>query len=78
SGDQFFEVVSSETVSENVYAITIKPVGTNTTINSYWQEYIRINNNNSKIAAYTSLVENEDGRVTITFDYASYLADNAQ
>ena len=74
SGDQFFEVLSSETVSEKVYAITIKPVGANTTINSYWQEYIRINNNNSKIAAFTSLVENEDGSVTITFDYASYLA----
>ncbi len=77
SGDAFFEVVSTG-VENNVYTITIKPAGAKTTINSYWQEYIRINNNNSQIAAYTALAENEDGSVTITFDYASFLAANAQ
>ena len=74
SGVQFFEVVSAETVAENVYTITIRPVGNNTIIAPYWQEYIRINNNNSKIKSYTSLTDNSDGSVTIRFDYASLLA----
>ena len=73
SGDCFFEVIGAETIAENVYTITIKPVGEKTIIAPYWQEYIRINNNNSKIKSFTSLTENEDGSVTITFDYASYL-----
>ncbi|MBQ8540154.1 MAG: hypothetical protein IJ435_01640, partial [Clostridia bacterium] len=73
SGEQFFEVVSAEEVSENVYTITIKPLGEKTVIAPYWQEYIRINNNNSKIKSFTSLTENADGSVTITFDYAAYL-----
>lgn len=73
SGEQFFEVISAETVGENVYTITIKPSGSKTVIASYWQDYIRINNNNSKIKSFTSLKENADGSVTITFDYAAFL-----
>lgn len=75
SGEAFFSVEETS-VQDGVYTITIKPVGANTTINSYWNEYIRINNNNSAVKNYTELNDNGDGTFTITFDYAGLMASS--
>lgn len=34
----------------------------------YWNEYIRINNNNSQVKVATELTDNQDGTFTLTFD----------
>ena len=70
SGDIFFEV-TSEKVSDGVYKVTITPLesfANKVTIMSYWDEFVRINNNQSKAAlCITDSVFNEDGSVTFTF-----------
>ncbi|MGM9550652.1 MAG: hypothetical protein ACI3XA_00150 [Clostridia bacterium] len=68
TGDAFFEV-SETTVDGTKYTVTLTPVGTNTKINTdYWNEYVRINNNNSRISVATTLTDNGDGTYTLTFD----------
>ncbi|MBQ7876683.1 MAG: BNR repeat-containing protein [Clostridia bacterium] len=70
TGDIFFDV-SATKVSDTVYEVTVTPVDTfanKVTIMSYWNEFIRINNNHTKVAANISdSVINEDGSVTFTF-----------
>ncbi|MBQ8003156.1 MAG: hypothetical protein IJ297_06905 [Clostridia bacterium] len=70
SGEVFFEV-GETIVNGTVYSVTLTPVGENTKINmDYWNEYIRINNNNSSVKAKTTLTENSNGTYTLTFDTA--------
>ena len=70
SGDIFFDV-TAEKVSDGVYEVTVTPLDTfanKVTIMSYWNEFVRINNNHSKVAANISDSQfNEDGSVTFTF-----------
>ncbi|MBQ3109762.1 MAG: DNRLRE domain-containing protein [Clostridia bacterium] len=71
TGDVFFNV-TSEKKSANVYTITVSPITENfnnsVTIMSYWNEFIRINNNNSVVKQnITNSVINSDGSVTFDF-----------
>ncbi|MBR5535821.1 MAG: BNR-4 repeat-containing protein, partial [Clostridia bacterium] len=70
TGDIFFDV-ESEKKSEGVYEITITPVASfanKVTIMSYWNEFVRINNNHSVVIEHISDSKiNEDGSVTFTF-----------
>ena len=70
SGDIFFDV-TAEKVSDKVYKVTVTPVASfenKVTIMSYWQEFIRINNNHSVVVENISnSTTNADGSVTFTF-----------
>ncbi len=70
SGDIFFDV-TAEKVSDKTYEVTVTPLDTfanRVTIMSYWNEFVRINNNHTQVAANISnSVINEDGSVTFTF-----------
>lgn len=71
SGNILFDV-SSEKKSDGVYSITVTPVTENVKysakIMSYWQEFVRINNNHSIVAENISdVVYNDNGGVTFTF-----------
>ncbi|MGM9551570.1 MAG: glycoside hydrolase family 88 protein [Clostridia bacterium] len=71
TGTPFFEV-GETSVDGNIYSIVLTPIGENTVIkNNYWNEYVRINNNNSTIKVCTALEENEDGTYTLSFDTES-------
>ncbi len=71
TGDVFFNV-TSEKKGDNVYTITVSPATENfnnaVTIMSYWNEFIRINNNHSVVVENISnSVVNSDGSVTFDF-----------
>ena len=66
-GESFFEV-GETTVNGKVYSVTLTPLGENTIIKDNWNNYIRINNNNSQIKLCTTLTDNEDGTYTLSFD----------
>ncbi len=71
TGEVFFEVESKK-IGDGVYKVTITPVAENfankVTITSYWDEFIRINNNHSVVVEciFDSVI-NEDGSITFTF-----------
>ncbi len=70
SGEIFFDV-TSEKKGDNVYEVTVTPLDSfanKVTIMSYWNEFVRINNNHTLVAANISdSVINADGSVTFTF-----------
>ena len=67
SGDILFDVTSVEK-EDGVYTVTVKPLSENINIMSYWKEFIRLNNNNSKFVKHISEdTSNDDGSVTFTF-----------
>ncbi len=66
SGKVFFDV-TSEKDANGVYTITITPLGQAKTAD-YWNEYIRINNNNSEAKKHVTAVKDENGSLVITFD----------
>ncbi|MGM9550979.1 MAG: cohesin domain-containing protein [Clostridia bacterium] len=71
TGEVFFDVTSIDNGDES-YTITVTPVTDNfeypVKIMSYWDEFVRINNNNSKVRANISDVHyNENGGVTFKF-----------
>lgn len=65
--DAFF-TVGETAVDGTKYSVVLTPVGSQTTIMPYWNEYIRINNNNSQVKVATELTDNQDGTFTLTFD----------
>ncbi len=78
TGDIFFDVTSKE-VSDGVYEVTVTPVDTfanKVTIMSYWDEFIRINNNNSAVVnGITNYNVDENGVLTFTFTPANAKAE---
>ncbi|MBQ3110783.1 MAG: BNR repeat-containing protein [Clostridia bacterium] len=74
TGDIFFDV-SSEKVSNGVYNVTVKPIESfenKVTILSYWNEFVRINNNNSQVVnGISNSSVSEDGTLTFTFTPAN-------
>ncbi len=70
TGDAFFAV--SDCMREGKkYSVLLTPLGKQTKFNltdNYWNNYVRINNNNSQIKAVTTLEDNNDGTYTLTFD----------
>lgn len=72
TGNGAFFSVSETEIDDNVYTVTLTPVGEQTEIDmESWNTYIRINNNNSKIKVATELTANDDGSYTLTFDMNS-------
>ncbi|MBQ8001967.1 MAG: heparinase II/III family protein, partial [Clostridia bacterium] len=75
SGDVFFDVTCIK--NGNVYTITITPLTEGFTapveLMDYWQEFIRINNNNSVVSENISNVTSSDG--SITFDFTDPTAE---
>ncbi len=70
NSEAYFEVVTSYTEGAKYIAV-LDPVGENTEINmNYWNEYVRINNNNSATRGKVEMVKNSDGTYTLTFDAA--------
>ncbi|MGM9550720.1 MAG: hypothetical protein ACI3XA_00510, partial [Clostridia bacterium] len=74
TGDIFFDV-TNEKVSEGVYKVTVAPLesfNNKVTIMSYWNEFVRINNNHTTVLANISDSDiNSDGSVTFTFTVPS-------
>ncbi len=75
TGDIFFNV-ASQAKGNGVYTITVSPLTENfnnaVTIMSYWDEFIRINNNNSIVKQNISnTVFNPDGSITFDFTVPS-------
>jgi hypothetical protein len=71
TGQVLFDVESEKT-GDGVYSVCIKPVTENVLysakIMSYWQEFVRINNNHSTVVENISDVQNnDDGSITFTF-----------
>lgn len=87
TGDLFFDVSSRLNENGSTF-VTVTPYGETegffnpVTIASWWQEYIRINNNNSVATKYISDAKLENGVVTFTFtlpdnvDYTFNQEDN--
>ena len=72
TGNSFFEV-GETTVQDKVYSVTLTPLGENTVIKTDWNNYIRINNNNSQVKLYTTLTSNGDGTYTLSFDTSNLI-----
>ncbi|MGM9551544.1 MAG: hypothetical protein ACI3XA_04750, partial [Clostridia bacterium] len=70
SGDIFFDV-TSESLDESSYKVTVTPLesfNNKVTIMSYWNEFVRINNNHTTVLTnITDSQINPDGSVTFTF-----------
>ncbi len=65
--DTFF-TVSDASANGKVYTCTLTAVG-NAEINTeLFNTYVRINNNNSAVKTFVSVVDNGDGTYTLTFD----------
>ncbi len=71
-GESFFEV-GETTVNGKVYSVILTPMGENTVIKNNWNNYIRINNNNSQVKLCTTLTDNEDGTYTLSFDTSNLI-----
>ncbi len=78
SGDAFFTVSDAKYV-DGKYSATLTLIGEKTEIKGYWNEFVRINNNNSSVKGYTTIDISEDGRsAVLTFDYKAMTQAFAQ
>ncbi len=70
TGEAFFTL--GETMcEEGIYMVNITPVGSAKIDVDLFNQYVRINNNNSVIKPAVSIKDNENGTYTISFDYSS-------
>ncbi|MBQ6796123.1 MAG: hypothetical protein IJO83_08305 [Clostridia bacterium] len=69
TGDAFF-TVGDTTYKNGKYAVTLEAIGKSIIDTRIFNEYVRINNNNSKVSPVTGVKDNGDGSYTVTFDYA--------
>ncbi|MGM9552216.1 MAG: hypothetical protein ACI3XA_08185 [Clostridia bacterium] len=81
TGDAFFEVSGATTGTDEegntTYTCVLTPVGSAKINTNYWNEYVRINNNNKAIAGYVELADNGNNTYTLTFKYGKYSVDKA-
>lgn len=70
SGEAFF-TVSETTYSEGKYTVTLTALGKSKIDVKFFNEYVRINNNNSLVKEFTTITDNGDGTYTLVFDYGS-------
>ena len=69
TGDAFFTV--GDTVYRNgAYEVDLTAVGKSVINTKLFNEYVRINNNNSLVKAVTGITDNGNGSYTVIFDYA--------
>ncbi len=69
TGEAFF-TVGETTYSGGKYTVTLTAVGQSVIDVKLFNEYVRINNNNSKVSPVTTITDNGDGTYTIVFDYS--------
>ncbi len=68
TGEAFFSVGDTLKIG-NTYYVGLTPVGVKTKLDvGNFTKYIRINNNNSQISGAVTLVDNNDGTYTLTFN----------
>lgn len=70
TGDAFF-TVGETSYSEGKYTVTLTAAGKAKIDVNLFNEYVRINNNNSLVSAHTTITDNGDGTYTLVFDYAN-------
>ena len=70
TGEAFF-TVGETTYADGKYTVTLTAVGQSVIDVNLFNEYVRINNNNSKVSPVTTITDNGDGTYTIVFDYSS-------
>ncbi len=70
TGEAFF-TVGETTYSEGKYTVTLTAVGKSVIDVNKFNEYVRINNNNSQVREVTTITDNQDGTYTVVFDYGS-------
>ncbi len=69
TGEAVFKV-GSTTYKNGVYTVVLEAIGRSVINTKLFNQYVRINNNNSKVAPLTTITDNGNGTYTITFDYA--------
>ncbi|MBQ8540423.1 MAG: hypothetical protein IJ435_02990 [Clostridia bacterium] len=70
----FFTVTDAST-NGTTYTCTLKATGDAKINTELFSTYVRINNNNSKINTLVSVVDNNDGTYTLTFDGSSLVTE---
>ena len=70
TGEAFF-TVGETTYADGKYTVTLTAVGQSKIDVDIFKTYVRINNNNSKVAPVTEITDNGDGTYTIVFDYSN-------
>ncbi len=70
TGDAFF-TVGETSYSEGKYTVTLTAIGKAKIDVDLFNEYVRINNNNSLVSPVTTITDNGDGTYTLVFDYAN-------
>ena len=70
TGDVFF-TVGETTYADGKYTVTLTAVGQSKIDVNLFNEYVRINNNNSSVSPHTTITDNGDGTYTIVFDYGN-------
>ncbi len=73
SGDGAFFEVSEASVSGTTYKVKLTPVGKAVINTNIATEYVRINNNNSKIKTLVTVTDNKDGTYILTFDASTLI-----
>ncbi len=73
SGDGAFFEVSDAKVDGTTYTIKLIPVGQAVIDTRIATEYVRINNNNSQIKTLVTIIDNDDGTYTLTFDASTLM-----
>ena len=70
TGEAFF-TVGETTYADGKYTVTLTAVGEAKINVNLFNEYVRINNNNSKVSPVTTITDNGDGTYTLVFDYSN-------
>lgn len=66
-----FFTVGETTYADGKYTVTLTAVGQSKIDVNLFNEYVRINNNNSQVSPVTTITDNGDGTYTIVFDYGN-------
>ena len=69
TGEAFF-TVGETTYADGKYTVTLTALGKSEINVALFNEYVRINNNNSLVSPVTEITDNGDGTYTLVFDYA--------
>ena len=70
TGEAFF-TVGETTLEDGKYTVTLTAEGESKIDVNLFNQYVRINNNNSKVSPVTTITDNGDGTYTIVFDYSN-------
>ena len=77
TGEAFFEV-GNTTYADGKYTVTLKALGESVINVELFNKYVRINNNNTKVARNVEVKDNGDKTYTIVFNYEAMKAPQTQ